>query len=493
MGEMSWIAAGLVLFGFAGPSACVGVAYSIGSTGLLLGPMLCITVTVASAQGAVMLRKLGAAFPKADSLDTLGEAVLGKPGQVWGMVIQQGNFLLYLPVALLVCGQALQGCLSPASNDDDWASCDDYWVFIVAALCFASTQLRSLSNVTELSFISLISVILVIVLSLVVVLETDNDGKDDAWLVGNPAMSQDVGATDDRTADEVRIDGWYTFALGFSTTAWAYVPSFLTVELANPRVMKDPASFDRSIWLSAAMNVVVFCAVGTVIVSKWGWDVNDPVMIGTASNFGLWPSDTTKSRILNGFWFVASLISYALDSVPLGRGCQRAWAPKFDLDDWSLPAILAYAGITLPTFLLGLSMAIFVPNLFCMLAITTALTVPWANLIYPAVLYYTWLSHGSPTETETDNNRLAQNSDLSESLLEANIVPKPVSAAASVNTAEKPASGCQANVAFVFITGVVVFVACCFGAYGKITVEYVRGPSSIGCDGWVLYKSDDGR
>jgi len=79
-----------------------------------------------------MLRTLGAAFPKADSLDTLGAAVLGKPGQIWGLVIQQGNFLLYLPVALLVCGQALQGCLSPVPNEDDWASCDDYWVFIVA-------------------------------------------------------------------------------------------------------------------------------------------------------------------------------------------------------------------------------------------------------------------------------------------------------------------------------------------------------------------------
>ena len=77
-----------------------------------------------------------------------------------------------------------------------------------------------------------------IALCLAVVLETDNEGKQDAWLVGNPAMSHDVSGTDDRTADEVRIDGWYSFALGFSTTAWAYVPSFLTVELANPRIMK---------------------------------------------------------------------------------------------------------------------------------------------------------------------------------------------------------------------------------------------------------------
>ena len=59
-------------------------------------------------------------------------------------------------------------------------------------------------------------------------------------------MSQDARATDDRTADEVRLDGWYTFALGFSTTAWAYVPSFLTVELANPRIMTGPLAFPIS-------------------------------------------------------------------------------------------------------------------------------------------------------------------------------------------------------------------------------------------------------
>ena len=76
------------------------------------------------------------------------------------------------------------------------------------------------------------------------------------------------------------------------------------------RVYLDPASFDKSIWLSAAMNIIVFCVVGTIIAGKWGWDVNDPVMIGTTSDFGLWPSGNTKSRFLDGFWFVASLISY---------------------------------------------------------------------------------------------------------------------------------------------------------------------------------------
>ena len=106
------------------------------------------------------------------------------------------------------------------------------------ALCFASTQLRSLSNVTELSFVSLVCVIVVLVLCLVVVGETHVENKQQAWLLGNPAMSPDADADDGRSSRAVQLDGWYTFALGVSTTAWAYVPSFLTVELANPRVMK---------------------------------------------------------------------------------------------------------------------------------------------------------------------------------------------------------------------------------------------------------------
>ena len=111
-----------------------------------------------------------------------------------------------------------------------------------------------------------------------------------------------------------------------------------------------------------------------------------------------------------------------------------------------------------------------------------------------AVLYYTWIRSGSPTDADSDDRR-AQNSDLSESLLEENIVPKPVDAAASVNTTGKgkASAGPKANAAFVFTTGVIVFIACCFGAYGKISVDYVRGPSEIGCEGWQLYKSDDAR
>ena len=74
-----------------------------------------------------------------------------------------------------------------------------------------------------------------------------------------------------------------------------------------------------------------------------------PRFLVVASDYSLWPADTAKSRVLNGCWFCASLISYALDSVPLGRACQRAWAPRFDVDDWSLRAVVVYAGICLPT------------------------------------------------------------------------------------------------------------------------------------------------
>ena len=75
---------------------------------------------------------------------------------------------------------------------------------------------------------------------------------------------------------------------------------------------------------------------------------------------------------------------------------------------------------------------------------------------------------------DTDD-RIAQASDLSESLLEENVVPKPVGTTPSINDIDKPKAvsvESQLNAAFVFSMGVIVFLACCFGAYGKVRVEH---------------------
>ena len=83
--------------------------------------------------------------------------------------------------------------------------------------------------------------------------------------------------------------------------------------------MEYPSDFPKAIALSALLNCAVYIGVGLFVVLQWGWKVNDPLMLGTTDYFNLWPSTDLRARALNLFWFVACLVSYALDSIPLGR------------------------------------------------------------------------------------------------------------------------------------------------------------------------------
>ncbi|GMI16720.1 hypothetical protein TrLO_g3769 [Triparma laevis f. longispina] len=466
-GDMGWVGAGLVMFGFAAPSAVVGVAYSIGSTGLVFGPIACVLTTLASVLGAMFLHSMTLQH-KENNMPALGLKIRGNTGYVIGLFVQQGNFLLYLPVALLCVANALQGCIDP---DGSMLDCDDYWIFVVAIFCFATTQLRDLNNVNALSYVSLACVVAVIFSALQVVSSVPNEDKSGNSLVreaswfGNPDMSSDD--------DEDKKKAWVVFMLGLSMCAWAYVPSFLTVELANPKVMENPEDFPKAILLSAALNVVVYLSVGLYVVVQWGWTVEDPIMFGVAENSYLWPSDDLRSKLLNFFWLVACVISYALDSIPLGRQFQRHWAPEFDVDDFSPLACVKYMFYTSPTIILGVAMAVFIPSLFCMLAVATALTVPFANMIFPAWLY----------KFEARNVIEKEKKDSSQALLEDDGEGEG-GEVLRLSIKYRRQLPYEWAVPFVAAMGWLVFVVCAWGAFGKLAISDLRGPLVVGCGSW---------
>ena len=334
-----------------------------------------------------------------------------------------------------------------------------------------TTQLRTLSNVRVLGTLSLICVFGVIALSLQIVFAAENEVREDAYLIGNP--------------DQATTRGWVTFALGVSTCAWAYVPSFLTVELSNAAVMQDPASFPRAIWLSCTLNIFVFILCGVSCVLQWGWDVNDPVTFGTVSNPLLYPADSSRSRVLNALLFLSCLISYALDSVPLARSCRDHFQPSLSLSDWSFRGCTAYLLVTLPTFAFAVLAALFVPSLFCMLAIVTALTVPWANYVFPALLHLADEAESNSNDGEDDQLRPEKKSLLLDATATSSSSCSPSSSSSSYALSFPPAPS-RALAHVVLLTGVVVFILCAFAAVGKLAIEELRGPVVVGCHGWLV-------
>merc|ERR1712232_1223819 len=153
--------------------------------------------------------------------------------------------------------------------------------------------------------------------------------------------------------------------------------------------------------LSGVLNFAIFESVGLVVVSRWGYDLGEEIGL-TFMALGL----SSVSTPFNIFQLMGNFVSYMLDSVPLGRWCQKALAPRF-ADTWSARDVLFYLACTLPTFIVGFALSVFVPSVNILLDFTTALTTPWVTQIYPAVLYWRFMRSSSRRRFLLDGNALS--------------------------------------------------------------------------------------
>jgi hypothetical protein len=275
----------------------------------------------------------------------------------------------------------------------------------------------------------------------------DNPEKIPAELFGNP--SEELA--------------FVRFAGGFTISAWAYVPAFLTVELCT--CMEEPKEFRKSLVLSGVLNVLMFILVGCAVVKQWGYNVGDVIII--TSGVAAWKAGTSINTAFNVFQLIGNFISYMLDSIPFARFCQKSWAPEFT-DTWSPRDIFLYLCYTLPTFIFALFLSIFVPSVNTMLDFTTALTSPWVTQIYPAVIYWKLRQARSPFLLGIQGQQVGDTGE--------HLEPET-----------KMALWEKAGIASVFSVGCLSFVLCSIKAIGYIYYKELRPPLQIGCNGWRIY------
>lgn len=193
----------------------------------------------------------------------------------------------------------------------------------------------------------------------------------------------------------------------------------------------------------------------------WGPDIPNPITISTSwevlsgpdipGSFGAAAaSPQLWARIFNLLLFVANLVSYGLDSIPLANACLRAKHGPLAEVDWTCVGWCRYLVVSLPSWAFGFVASVFMPSLFDMLAFVTALTTPWATQIFPAVVF---LHHLNTTE---GNN------------------------GATVSGIDRVMGR------FVLFVGVINFGLCIFGAIGQVSIESLRGDAVVGCSGWML-------
>ena len=137
-----------------------------------------------------------------------------------------------------------------------------------------------------------------------------------------------------------------------------------------------------SFLLNDVLCVLRFCA-GCVVIANWGYKVGEVIAatrgvpawtVGLAVNTDacwqtlaeIWHQPSwaelaiclfvqisviftyhSVAEVFNTCQLGGNFVSYMLDSVPLGRFCQQAWAPDFK-DTWSAADIGRYLTYTLP-------------------------------------------------------------------------------------------------------------------------------------------------
>lgn len=368
-------------------------------------------------------------FPECRTLGDIGLVAIGTAGQRVGSTIQYLNFMLFLPVAMQLCADSLRGGLDPSHS-----VCAEYWRLFVALQCLMTMQLRSMRNAIIPATVSLVCTSGLIVILIGIVTTHNNPARSEALSMGNKASSTSTAIV--------------KLCLGISVSSWMYAPSFLTAELSS--VMNNPVDLSKSLVLSVVVAIGVFLGVGLCCVTSWGWIIPNPIYI--ASPWGdirdqLWP------RVFNMLLFIANLVSYGLSAMPLGLACFRAVFPESSEDDWSIRGTTMYLMATLPAWLFGLVVSVFVPSLFDMLAFATAMTTPWATQIFPAVAFWyfkRWTERGLGTPISKVHLHICR---------------------------------------FVFVVGIVTFVLCMVGAVGQVSIASLRGEPFVGCDGWVLVGS----
>mmetsp|Transcript_2305 Transcript_2305/g.7121 ORF Transcript_2305/g.7121 Transcript_2305/m.7121 type:complete len:484 (-) Transcript_2305:51-1502(-) len=474
---MHWIASSLILYAFAVPSSITGVAYTFNHSGVLLGSVMCILATAASACGALLLLKLILGAPQGHRrprmFSDLGALATGRiSGANAALCLQLTNFVLYQPVALLTTASAMQDAVQPEGE-----TCTNYFIFLVSLVCFAGTQCRELKYASLLAGIALAAGIGVAGLQIYIAAAYSPDhgdthgkgvGDHENRNRGFEVVWDKPGPPDPSSSRTASVE----MALSLTTAIWAYVPSLLIAELAFE--MESPEHLSRSIALSAGLNVATFLAVGLSVWCLWEGGVDDPITLSEG-----WPRSSFAGRLLSSLLCLSNFVGYCLDSVPLARWCQRRFVPRFS-GQWDMRSVGRYALISAPAWVFGVLVAVFVGSpsgLFVMLSWATALTVPACNLIFPSI--FTLCALGPPPPAARSQAALTR------SLMSDVEAPTPGRCIRqSITRTEGAIAAC------VLLWGLFALVICTYAAIGKTFDPIVRGPQVIGCEGWGIYKSE---
>jgi len=453
------------------PSGVVGVGNAIGTQGVAMGIATAVVITSSSLIGAMLLLRLWILAPKSNKPRVFGDFGKLATKGMWlsrvGNTIQFVNFILFMPVAIDLVADCLKGVGMSTS-------CSGLYTLTSAGFCLCLTQVRSLPNASFAAYITGIIILAVVIIQLVEVYRhpiVDQQDESVRWF-GNGEIDTSISV----------VRG----ALGATACIWAYVPSFLTAELAS--VMENPKDMHKSLYLSGSLNLFMFVVVGTLIAYAWGWNLSDPLTL-TPQWIDM-VDGSVSSQAMNSLLLFANLTAYVrvcvhththththtpstyrymLDSIPVAIMSRKILFPEFENSNGGFRSLLQFFLSSLPSWIFAVGLALTLPNLFDMLAFATALTTPWATMVFPAVCFISY-SRGknilpSSFSPSNEESLLVSKEEESEDIY--------IEADSTIQRYEIYAAY------FALFVGIASGVLCFVAAIGQVAIPQLRGSTGV--------------
>eukprot|EP00051_Salpingoeca_urceolata_P006025 m.80099 g.80099 ORF g.80099 m.80099 type:complete len:458 (+) comp14651_c0_seq2:303-1676(+) len=180
---------------------------------------------------------------------------------------------------------------------------DLVWLFIVCALVYPLTYLRSLADAAWVSYVGVATIVVVnsVILVYCVIDATHHKHHSSA-------------PSEHRTFED--------FINGLTQLAFAYGGHVLMVEIQS--VMRTPTEFSKSVYLSQLVMFANYAIIGLVGYAAYGDDVKSPITLNLPDN--------ALRAFTNVCLFVHVMMAYAINSQVLTEAIVSYFRPGFRRD-----------------------------------------------------------------------------------------------------------------------------------------------------------------
>lgn len=353
---ISAISAAVLLMTWSTSSSNVMYPWTFGVLGAYGGPLLMLVAFSINWYCTRWTIKVARATD-ARTLGDVGEFLAGRSGR-WILEGSQIAFQqLFLPVAIVMSAASIRSIAGAGG----YASCKGNVAVLLAVAGFVLVQFsRNLEHMVGLAYFSVVMVTVQTIIIAVVTStqEAPSFDEEDMPAAGMGGWEPFVGM-----GDHPERYKWWNVCGALGIFIYSCLPNCIVVEIMATMKPKAKVHMERAVDVSFGFYICVYLLTGLPAILSWGGDIPNPIMLSNDA-----PGVATKLILI-----YATMLDFVLASVTVNRALVRWWGANFSYR-WTWDNALLWAGYSLPSSLLAVTMALIVPRLASLVGLLSSVT-----------------------------------------------------------------------------------------------------------------------